>query len=921
MAERLPHINHETPISIDDIQWQQEVYEQEFLTRTRLVMGLLSSGDTAIEYGIVDSTEPHTVTSTSVRALVPYPNAADPTKFDLRPGLAVTRAGFVIQLTLSRTAVAPATVDVGDQYVVFLEYQTEESSTYNTITKYNTATASRTTVVDENSLLSVVDLDDWSDAIQYPDSRKDNCVVVGVATMVNTLTGKRLSFDYTGTTYSYNRPWFSPVDIAHRSVVGTGVVTSNNAHGIGLNDVATGNLTLYQQLLEHGMVLSKDYSVSRVPGILCSQTIARTDWQQDDFSGTITGRLFGWYVRLAGYPIRMGLLIDSAAASITDEAVACFNLPRTNILVIDNNEFANWATDPPLEMIAYYTCAYASQPPIIDDSTRELTFDQISSTREIIVSDGLGITSIPNRTLDLSVLGSLPTWARVFMDGSGNYVLTPQCVVPLTRLSGVTLNANNVVNTSLIGTASIRVGLANAIAGLLLDVSVTINGTVAGVSDTETVQFTTNWVDPGIPSSTGARNNYAQGPGANAGQWLRTTKLFETVTSWTLNTNTASGPLAEIIIQSLPGFPNATALREYVPICDINWDGLKVFNLIDRRPVNKKIEVPKKQSPFQLAAKMLSPGGIITPDSGQVWMRSTYRKPNFEVTAEDMEDPHFGSLIGPSDDISNLGADHWAEGMGELCGVGEDIHRSLPEYLSRAFYVPHEGSYTPLSNYPTYDTCRLMIIQDDDPERHRDLFEGTPRGGTDLPTGWFRYCTRSDPRTWIGPNTLEVVTGGPSRYNNTWLLQAWDGQDLDYFYKFQIELGGPGVRGWVAYWEKLVDIPDQAFVGGWDMNMAGGPPLVYTDVLNNPLYTFVAINSVGFYEYQIDFTYNGAAPTSTQYSAWISGSLQGSVQPTDLFSIEKSLTIPGRFSVYEYQNPLNGNGSHFTIFIHVSHTL
>ena len=43
------------------------------------------------------------------------------------------------------------------------------------------------------------------------------------------------------------------VDIYHRSQIGSGLVSSTNPHGTGLNDLSVGNITFYQQLLNHGL--------------------------------------------------------------------------------------------------------------------------------------------------------------------------------------------------------------------------------------------------------------------------------------------------------------------------------------------------------------------------------------------------------------------------------------------------------------------------------------------------------------------------------------------------------------------------------------------------------------------------------------------------------------------------------------------
>lgn len=88
---------------------------------------------------------------------------------------------------------------------------------------------------------------------------KDNVVCLAVI--------KCSSTNYIDTTkaeYSINRPWFSLCDIEHREQKGTG--SSNVPHSIGLNDLTSSNLTIYDQLLNRGIIVSKDLSLAGIPG-------------------------------------------------------------------------------------------------------------------------------------------------------------------------------------------------------------------------------------------------------------------------------------------------------------------------------------------------------------------------------------------------------------------------------------------------------------------------------------------------------------------------------------------------------------------------------------------------------------------------------------------------------------------------------
>ncbi len=59
-------------------------------------------------------------------------------------------------------------------------------------------------------------------------------------------------------------------------------------HSLGLNDLSQGELTLYDQMLSHGMVLGLDADIPGVPGELCLETVTTTRVKIDN-DGSKTG--------------------------------------------------------------------------------------------------------------------------------------------------------------------------------------------------------------------------------------------------------------------------------------------------------------------------------------------------------------------------------------------------------------------------------------------------------------------------------------------------------------------------------------------------------------------------------------------------------------------------------------------------------
>jgi hypothetical protein len=88
---------------------------------------------------------------------------------------------------------------------------------------------------------------------------RDNVVCIAVIKYSSTNY-----IDITKANYAINRPWFSLCDIEHRNQKGTG--SDSVPHSIGLNDLTSSDLTIYDQLLNRGIIVSKDLSLAGIPG-------------------------------------------------------------------------------------------------------------------------------------------------------------------------------------------------------------------------------------------------------------------------------------------------------------------------------------------------------------------------------------------------------------------------------------------------------------------------------------------------------------------------------------------------------------------------------------------------------------------------------------------------------------------------------
>lgn len=917
MAAELPKVNYEAPLDLVDIKWEQDVYETEFLRRMQMVMGYTPADTTLTEYGIVDSVDPATVSSSSVRPLVPAKNVTNGARFDVRPGMAVTKSGFVIVVSSTQTSVVPPVSTVGGQFVVFLKYDTEESST-KVLSRWNALTAKTTDVVADSDLLQTDTLANWNNASKYPESVKQHCVVLAVGIVSQTVsggavTGTEVVFEYDQVTYDFNRPWFSPVDIKHRSQVGTGTSTSTNIHGLSVSDLSSNGLTLYNQMLNRGMVLSKDKSISKAPGILCNEELAVIQFSPDDGIGSVTGRPGSLYARLSAYPIRVGRSYWDDPAG---DDFCGYVIPGTNLFVLDVNETAGGGGVLPGPITVYYLRASACEPPPLEPDLRTLMFGAISSGRELVITDGIAVKALADLSYDASIFGPIPTYVRLYVDSASTWVSNPQCLLPSTRLATVSVGQTNTLNTSLLGPAYIRVGLSGAVDGPTLDVKIRVTGTdVNGTTIWEELAFNgTNYAVPSIPDCNGGYDNRAVAPG---GQFLRTSQVFYSVKSWSATARVDDGPNSDIVIHGLLSFTYTEDIREYAVVCDFKWDGLRVCDIRDRRLINKTVAIPEKYNPLVMAARMLTAGGVrtATPHTNE---RDWGERPEFAIIAEDMEDPRYGALHNPlvhaGDDWEEvIKADHWLDGMGEACFEGPDVESSTPFYVSRGLYVPHEGVYMPADGYPEYNGCRLMLLWDDDEDRSTD-FWGTGRRSVERPLTSFRFAPTTAMDTWSSWIDLPMDA---NRFVNVWYLQTTS-PSTQNFYKFQVAVKGiAGVRGWVTYWEKLAPLAgDTYYVGMWDVD-GYASPIVITDVSNNPLYVISGAKT-GAYSWQFDFTFGGTAPPAADYDVWIEGA--DIAYPVVISAVYKS-GVNGRFTVYAQTIPLHSGDAVFHLFIRVNTSL
>lgn len=600
MVEKLPGVNYRAPISTDDLGFQADTTSEEIQERTRLLI--------AGEFGIVDDTDPQDISITDLSRPLNILPSTDPVQVNINPGTAVTENGNWVRLDNKIFQFSLTSTAVGATNVVFIEYFLEEGIDRR-VNQFNVDVAVREQRPATNEDVIRVDtLDNFNNTSLYSPDRKRDIVVLAVVT-VNQLADLTLdiTIDLGNTNFAFNRPWYSPVDIAHRKSVGTATPTTTNPHGTSLNDLAAGNLTLYQQTLAHGMVMSKDIGVSKMPGSLETEDIQAASFIVDT-TGAITRRstLYGGvnakFANLQHFAIRLGSVYETGFPA---NQIAADFVPGESILVIPASEVI-----PDNGVTIEYLVAFAGEAPV-DPPTNDLTFGQPLST-ELIVADGIAVTSIPTPIISFDGSGPIPRDFRVLIDSNGTLIKTPQILLSPTKLDAIVGSVP--ISIAMQGDAPIEIGLTRAanVTGMEVDIKLTGTGfdendAFGDITEDLTFEFGT-YQDSTIP-----------GTEENSNQFVRTSQLFRTLEFIEITDRANDGNDSTIIVYAAQEAHITDTFNEKCALANIFWDGLAVDEVRDVRPVNLDLHLPKTS---------LFHGYLIQPES-RPWIYEDFRTPKF----------------------------------------------------------------------------------------------------------------------------------------------------------------------------------------------------------------------------------------------------------------------------------------------------
>lgn len=558
------------PITLDLLEFERNVFIDEILKRTQLLFGQVDP--LLNRFGIVDSADPTTSLPSGTRPLSVRVNATDTSTVDVTPGTAIFSSGEIIVLETGASRI-PVPGGVGTKSVVYLQFA--ELELEPRLTRFDTLANTYVDFLASNaSYVKATTLSDYS-ALSF--AARDLTIPLAFVTVQEVVasgggTTTEVVVDMTRGRLNTNRPWFTPVDIEHRSYLGTGVVSSRNPHGISLNDLAASTAqTLFQLHLDHGMIVSKDRNLAKVSGKICEETIL-SGAIRTDTTGSITGIRDALYFTTTKFPTQILRATDS---TLTKDYAPVI-LPRKNmVFLLPNDEYVAGNN-----IILYYMTTDAVEPPTNLPLT-SLVFKQPSDL-ETMISGGFIVDSLINPEFTFSDAGPIPQRYTLYVDSEGTVQRYPQtcsCYKKLTDI-GFTLQS---FDQALRGPAQMKIALQAAVPGPTLSVQIQITGVdSSGATVTELVSFDSSWVDNAPGSCT-----------EEPLQFVYTLNTLTSVTNYIVISNVDSGPDAAISIfgDISPGV--TPELSDILPVVEVVWDGLQVCDLEDVRPINTTMHLPK----------------------------------------------------------------------------------------------------------------------------------------------------------------------------------------------------------------------------------------------------------------------------------------------------------------------------------------
>lgn len=415
MEVKLNHRLHQTADRLAEFETgvEEELRQRLILTSpaaTGTNSGTLSEGIVSVDGNDVDNdSAPCAVTI----------NSQDPNAIDVGAGTVVFSIGELVVVGATDLVSVGIDTSVTDAQVIRLEYGEVADGDPEGNPYYNFASQPKTRKKTPAEMLVVETATAFS--AQAPDVRARS-VVLGVVRFQDGI----LTADNGRDTYSYSRPWFSPRDAEHRSLVGTGLTTPTNPHGTSLNDLTVGDYTAWQALVgQPACVIARPQDYGRVAGEVCSETIPSGSFATDP-TGFITGVAGALFAPLGFWPEQF--LLGRLSTGGT-EVASWIPKGRNVVAVFDPVNFAAAA-----DLDVFYTRVQAGALP--GNITGLTSFDVGQPvTNEVIVAGGNFYTELTETKVTFTDVGLVPMKFDILVDNTGRAYKSPDVIYCNTLLN------------------------------------------------------------------------------------------------------------------------------------------------------------------------------------------------------------------------------------------------------------------------------------------------------------------------------------------------------------------------------------------------------------------------------------------------------------------------------------------------------
>jgi hypothetical protein len=511
-------------------------------------------------YGIIDSENPRYNYDGGSKSLWPVLNTSDYTKITVYPGKAVTLRGDVIEVQEAVT-VTVASLQRNAVSLIVLQYQEVQSNILGLTTSGQTVSVG----YESSYTVYTAPVESYLDrSVFTADVLAD---VVILASVVWTDSDVPLLLTDNSYGYDFVRPWFSAVDVEHRNSVGSGTVSVTNPHGTSLNDLTVGTMTLYDQLTNSGMILSKDTSIPGVPGYFCLDQFDATTIKVD-YDGSKTSR--SWFSRPGCKYIELSAIPNVMCGAWTtgnkSQEWAVDWIKGTAICVIISNE-------TPTALDAYYVTTATGR--IGNITASSITFGSVSN-KDLVITGGVSKTNLLRTTVPLKRYGSIPRKIGFIAGPHGQVYSDPTVLVPSTSVSqyiGKTISVDAVIPAP----GHVGVGLTDGMKSIRTSFcAVQVEGTATdGSTIQEVLTFDAySWSDASVPALH-----------EETSQVHFTEQVFSSVTSVSV-LNTDSYRTTDVGSAAMYVYLKQDAVySKYATLANGFWDGNSLVDVRDSRRV------------------------------------------------------------------------------------------------------------------------------------------------------------------------------------------------------------------------------------------------------------------------------------------------------------------------------------------------